>query len=784
MRLLIFTVLVFISLGLFSRGFFLTKRIIVEKSGCDEVVRGPRSEEGVGRGPCEAAPMSPFRRVAVLVIDALRADMLQGGAGSADDVDGVDSRPWQRLVRVAALANEAPSLVRRTSMFVAAPTVTAQRLRSLATGSLPTFIEASANFGGAGDAMSLETDEAPDSLLPLPRAPAAFVGDDTWLTLYPTAFSYAMPYDSFLVTDLHTVDQGVMGHFPALLTAPEYSLVVGHCLGVDHAGHRFGPDSPAMFAKLAEMDDFILSLYEALPDDTLLVVMGDHGMTLGGDHGGASPDETDAGLLLMSTRHPLPPVRDGPVPLRQIDLTPTLAALLGWPIPYGNLGMVMDTVIADDALALEVLQGNVRQVLRYLRHYEEATGTFGEETVAALEAAAAREGDTIVGCRRVLRDALSMCQEKWATFDLPLMTAGIVLALVTVAAALATWPWCPTSAFLFAGHCYGLLSNSFIEADATVAAYLAGSLFVAAALHPNAVQVRPGLLALAVLVRGSQWLGPASFKAGDTQATQYLLCLGLLAALIATTRARTRPFVRHASLALLAATALTVAAPTHLWPAKAVYVGTSILIVFTGLAAAEALLVLAAGLFPLALGPGGLPTLVLALAAARVLRVAAAHHVPRSLLHVLLYFFGIHLYFLSGHDYTLSTIQWNAAFVVFSSLHYGAAAVLVVANTFAGYLLVLLTAASLPPSGRRSPIALVVLATAQLAVTMAFVAVQRRHLMVWRVFAPKFMFDAMRAIVFLLVLGLGIAYRRVSRRTSRPGSTLGTPADADWKGEE
>jgi hypothetical protein len=53
-----------------------------------------------------------------------------------------------------------------------------------------------------------------------------------------------------------------------------------------------------------------------------------------------------------------------------------------------------------------------------------------------------------------------------------------------------------------------------------------------------------------------------------------------------------------------------------------------------------------------------------------------------------------------------------------------------------------------------------------------------------RVFAPKFMFDAMRAIVFLLVLGLGIAYRRVSRRTSRPGSTLGTPADADWKGEE
>lgn len=45
---------------------------------------------------------------------------------------------------------------------------------------------------------------------------------------------------------------------------------------------------------------FYRSVIDRLQNDTLLVVMGDHGMTDTGDHGGESQKETDAALFLYS----------------------------------------------------------------------------------------------------------------------------------------------------------------------------------------------------------------------------------------------------------------------------------------------------------------------------------------------------------------------------------------------------------------------------------------------------------------------------------------------------
>ena len=39
-----------------------------------------------------------------------------------------------------------------------------------------------------------------------------------------------------------------------------------------------------------------------LPDDCLLLVFGDHGMTSGGDHGGDSPQELNAALFAYSLK--------------------------------------------------------------------------------------------------------------------------------------------------------------------------------------------------------------------------------------------------------------------------------------------------------------------------------------------------------------------------------------------------------------------------------------------------------------------------------------------------
>lgn len=56
-----------------------------------------------------------------------------------------------------------------------------------------------------------------------------------------------------------------------------------------------------MSLKLKQMDEIlrrVIKVIDALPDDILLAVMGDHGMTANGDHGGDSNDEVTSALVL------------------------------------------------------------------------------------------------------------------------------------------------------------------------------------------------------------------------------------------------------------------------------------------------------------------------------------------------------------------------------------------------------------------------------------------------------------------------------------------------------
>ena len=72
--------------------------------------------------------------------------------------------------------------------------------------------------------------------------------------------------------------------------------------GVDHAGHKFGPDHPEMSRKLEEMNSVISEVIKGLPSDTVLFVFGDHGMTAAGDHGGDSQAELQVDQRVLNTR--------------------------------------------------------------------------------------------------------------------------------------------------------------------------------------------------------------------------------------------------------------------------------------------------------------------------------------------------------------------------------------------------------------------------------------------------------------------------------------------------
>lgn len=142
----------------------------------------------------------------------------------------------------------------------------------------------------------------------------------------------------------------------------DWNVMIMHYLGLDHIGHKAGPQSPNMIPKQVEMDGIVKQIYEAIEREqhlksTLFVLCGDHGMNDGGNHGGSGPGETSPALVFMSPKlksiskgHGCPTLPQGEfdyyIRIEQSDIAPTLAGLLGFPVPLNNLGVFMPDLLA------------------------------------------------------------------------------------------------------------------------------------------------------------------------------------------------------------------------------------------------------------------------------------------------------------------------------------------------------------------------------------------------------------------------------------------------------
>ncbi len=334
-----------------------------------------------------------FDKAVVIIIDALRYDFTI----PVKESDDIQTPHYHNALHVLYEKASAEPQNAFLLPFVAdPPTTTLQRLKGLTTGTLPTFVDAGSNFAGT----AIEEDNLVAQLRDAGKN-VVHLGDDTWHSLFPSYFdaNLSKPYDSLNVWDLHTVDNGVTHHLLPLLHASNTSrwdVIFGHYLGVDHAGHRYGPDHPAMAAKLQQMDAVLRQIIAALDDSTLLVIMGDHGMDVKGDHGGESDDEIEAALWMYSKKGifgrtspdaVLPPPTAKERPVWQIDLVPTLSLLLGLPIPFNNLGApIAEAFIGPNGtdwhnLVTAAGLSNA-QIFRYQREYTLARG-LPENVVAA-----------------------------------------------------------------------------------------------------------------------------------------------------------------------------------------------------------------------------------------------------------------------------------------------------------------------------------------------------------------------------------------------------------------
>lgn len=128
-----------------------------------------------------------------------------------------------------------------------------------------------------------------------------------------------------------------------------------------------------MIPKQAEMDSVVSEVYHALENKphlqrTLLVLCGDHGMNDAGNHGGSTEGETSPALVFISPK--LRSISGGlacPVTrpvgtfdyyekVEQSDIAPTLAMLLGFPIPKNNLGIYIQSLLRfwDKGTSVEI----------------------------------------------------------------------------------------------------------------------------------------------------------------------------------------------------------------------------------------------------------------------------------------------------------------------------------------------------------------------------------------------------------------------------------------------
>ncbi|KAF6817166.1 GPI ethanolamine phosphate transferase [Colletotrichum sojae] len=439
-----------VGIAFFTSGFLLTRMVLDEKSNCTAPPLELTSS-WKGQGTVDGGCWHPksFDKAVIVLIDALRYDFT---------VPVEDNAPFHNAFPfLHKTAQQSPEHAFLRPFIADPPTATLQRLKGLTTGTLPTFVDIGSSFGGS-------TIDEDNLLMQLKGAGKRIVhlGDDTWLSLFPDYFepNVSRAYDSFNVWDLHTVDNGVIDHIFPLLKKEEkgkWDLLIGHLLGVDHAGHRYGPDHSAMTAKLQQMDTFIRDLAAQIDDDTLLVVMGDHGMDSKGDHGGESDDEVEAALWMYSKRpffgrtkpeYKKPPSMAKIRPVNQIDLVPTLALLLGIPIPYNNLGGPIEEAFAGkkgnawDNLAA-VSRMTAAGIQRYQDSYFAARGIDQSKSATAGHVSHLwRKADRswqwksyqeAYGFFNMFQEeTLRVCKDLWARFDVPKMVTGIAVMAVGV----------------------------------------------------------------------------------------------------------------------------------------------------------------------------------------------------------------------------------------------------------------------------------------------------------------------------------------------------------------
>jgi hypothetical protein len=273
--------------------------------------------------PVDAHAPALTRKVLLIVVDALRADTAFDPA---------------RMPHVAEAAGRGASgVATSTSLSMTVPGV-----RAIGCGTASDYLDLFENWG------AVVTDK-PNLLANLKQAgiSTGIIGDKVWATMYRPWLDMIQTETGLSAFEyyIHSTEKPDRVHAERARkafkdgSAPRFLVV--HFVGLDHAGHAWGPQSDRYAATARSMDAKIDGLIRAADAETTVVITSDHAITNRGGHGGSDAEARQTPLVMLG-----PGIRRmAGLTVDQVDLTPTLATLMGVPIPAQSTGRILHEVL-------------------------------------------------------------------------------------------------------------------------------------------------------------------------------------------------------------------------------------------------------------------------------------------------------------------------------------------------------------------------------------------------------------------------------------------------------
>lgn len=287
-----------------------------------------------------AGRAEPIGRVVLIVVDGLRVDA------------------FNEMEYVSSLKDSAACFVLETGQ----PSLSLPSSAVIATGAWQDVTGVTTNW--------FKGPVRQDSLFSLARdsgLTTAIAGEEEWGKLFGdlATKAYTRKWDGAYVTfDEETQAKAIefLRENPALLLV--------HFVDTDMAGHDFGGASAEYRRSARHIDTLIAGIHRHLDQGTILLVTSDHGQTDRGGHGGWEDVVTRVPLLMCGKA-----IRPGTYgSAKQTDIAPTVAALLGLPIPPYSQGRIL-----DEAVNFGGVQARLRELLsaqkeKFTRAYLGAIG--------------------------------------------------------------------------------------------------------------------------------------------------------------------------------------------------------------------------------------------------------------------------------------------------------------------------------------------------------------------------------------------------------------------------